>query len=298
MQNKKGTIQRKSIQNPEKKDTSSTCHSRANYLTISPRIRATSWISRFLAALYTVPPFGGVRRRYIWLGKRFDKYAILGDDICIADSKVAEVYLSTLKDLGVTISLPKSLVSDVGGAKFAKKFRLLGKLNHTKSSTVLRLKAIWLKAKLPFELWLGQCCPVDPYLKGRLIWKLQQAFRPKDLVVPPTSTYKSETFEYLEDMTLLRSWTEAWLKYVRWYYATALSPDVSIEDFFQAPVVTTRSFQRGVRTSLMLRLRLIENCCGETIAEAGLDPKPLTILARENPRPVEVDPAVVVDPVH
>lgn len=123
-------------------------------------------------------------------------------------------------------------------------YRLLGKLNHTKSSTVLRLKAIWLKAKLPFELWLGQCCPVDPYLKGRLIWKLQQAFRPKDLVVPPTSTYKSETFEYLEDMTLLRSWTEAWLKYVRWYYATALSPDVSIEDFFQAPVVTTRSFQR------------------------------------------------------
>lgn len=123
-------------------------------------------------------------------------------------------------------------------------YRLLGKLNHTKSSTVLRLKAIWLKAKLPFELWLGQCCPVDPYLKGRLIWKLQQAFRPKDLVVPPTSTYKSETFEYLEDMTLLRSWTEAWLKYVGWYYATALSPDVSIEDFIQAPVVTTRSFQR------------------------------------------------------
>jgi len=59
----------------------------------------------------------------IYPGKRFDKYAILGDDICIADSKVAEVYLSTPKDLGVTISLPKSLVSDVGGAEFAKKFR-------------------------------------------------------------------------------------------------------------------------------------------------------------------------------
>ncbi|CAL5207558.1 unnamed protein product [Lathyrus oleraceus] len=59
----------------------------------------------------------------IYPGKRFDKYVILGDDICIADSKVAEVYLSTLKDLGVTISLPKSLVSDVAGAEFAKKFR-------------------------------------------------------------------------------------------------------------------------------------------------------------------------------
>jgi len=39
----------------------------------------------------------------IYPGKRFYKYAILGDEICIADSKVAEVYLSTLKDLGVTI---------------------------------------------------------------------------------------------------------------------------------------------------------------------------------------------------
>ncbi|XLU34421.1 hypothetical protein S245_070487, partial [Arachis hypogaea] len=56
--------------------------------------------------------FGLMFRVYDWViypGKRFYKYAILGDDICIADSKVAEVYLSTLKDLGVTISLPKSL---------------------------------------------------------------------------------------------------------------------------------------------------------------------------------------------
>lgn len=64
-------------------------------------------------------------------------------------------------------------------------YRLLGELNHTKSSTVLRLKAIWLKAKLPFELWLGQCCPVDPYgfdWSGsfnklsylRILWCLQQ----------------------------------------------------------------------------------------------------------------------------
>jgi len=61
--------------------------------------------------------------KHTWPVKRFYKYAILGDDICITDSKVAEVYLSTLKDLGVTISLPKSLVSGVGGAEFAKKFR-------------------------------------------------------------------------------------------------------------------------------------------------------------------------------
>ncbi|KAL5064078.1 hypothetical protein RYX36_025815, partial [Vicia faba] len=56
----------------------------------------------------------------IYLGKRFDKYVILGDDIYIAESKVVEVYLSILKDLGVTISLPKSLVSDLGGVEFPK----------------------------------------------------------------------------------------------------------------------------------------------------------------------------------
>ncbi|CAI8601248.1 unnamed protein product [Vicia faba] len=150
----------------------------------------------------------------IYPGKRFDKYAILGDDICIADSKVAKVYLSTLKDLVdlsplfetwlIPIQYMHGLYSLCHLYKIQRfstlcrlygiGYRLLGKLNHTKSSTVLRLKEIWLKAKLSFELWLGQCCPVDPYLKGRLIWKLQQAFRPKDLVVPPTSTYKSETF--------------------------------------------------------------------------------------------------------
>lgn len=35
----------------------------------------------------------------------FDRYAILGDDVCIADPKVAEVYLQTVKDLGVEISI-------------------------------------------------------------------------------------------------------------------------------------------------------------------------------------------------
>jgi len=40
----------------------------------------------------------------------------------LKNTMLAEVYLSTFKNLGVTISLPKSLVTGVGGAKFAKKF--------------------------------------------------------------------------------------------------------------------------------------------------------------------------------
>lgn len=50
------------------------------------------------------------------------RYAILGDDICIADSEMAKVYrVDTLK---VQVSLPKSLVSEIGCAEFAKKLRV------------------------------------------------------------------------------------------------------------------------------------------------------------------------------
>ena len=60
----------------------------------------------------------------VYPGKRFTRYAILGDDICIADSKVAKVYRDALDTLKVQVSLPKSLVSEIGCAEFAKKLRV------------------------------------------------------------------------------------------------------------------------------------------------------------------------------
>ncbi|CAA0811595.1 Uncharacterized mitochondrial protein AtMg01410 [Striga hermonthica] len=52
-------------------------------------------------------------------GVRFKKYAVLDDDVVIADAKVASVYKSVLQRLGV--SLPKSLISNSGCIEFAKK---------------------------------------------------------------------------------------------------------------------------------------------------------------------------------
>lgn len=46
----------------------------------------------------------------------FDGYAVLGDDVVIADRKVAEVYEQALYKLGVLISYQKSLISDTGAA--------------------------------------------------------------------------------------------------------------------------------------------------------------------------------------
>lgn len=55
-------------------------------------------------------------------GRRFDGYAILGDDIVISDSKVAAVYEQSLPRLEVNLSVWKSFISETGCAEFAKRF--------------------------------------------------------------------------------------------------------------------------------------------------------------------------------
>ena len=62
----------------------------------------------------------------VYPGAYFAKYAVLGDDVVIADEEVAKVYESALGDLGVSISYQKSLISHTGSAEFAKRFRVKG----------------------------------------------------------------------------------------------------------------------------------------------------------------------------
>lgn len=52
----------------------------------------------------------------------FDRYAVLGDDIVIADCRVASSYTEVCKHLGVEIGIAKSLVSEGKTLEFAKKF--------------------------------------------------------------------------------------------------------------------------------------------------------------------------------
>lgn len=51
----------------------------------------------------------------------FEDYALLGDDISIANREVAQAYLQLMEQLGVEINLSKSVVSSIGGCEFAKK---------------------------------------------------------------------------------------------------------------------------------------------------------------------------------
>lgn len=52
----------------------------------------------------------------------FWDYALLGDDIVIADERVAHAYREILSQLGVSISLPKSILSTNGTCEFAKRY--------------------------------------------------------------------------------------------------------------------------------------------------------------------------------
>lgn len=55
----------------------------------------------------------------------FSDYALLGDDIVIRNSKVADSYLEIMKSLGVSINLNKSVISD-NFAEFAKTYKGIG----------------------------------------------------------------------------------------------------------------------------------------------------------------------------
>jgi hypothetical protein len=57
----------------------------------------------------------------------FLDYAILGDDVVIADRAVARKYLVIMREIGVEISLAKSLVSNTGSLEFAKRTWVAGR---------------------------------------------------------------------------------------------------------------------------------------------------------------------------
>lgn len=57
-------------------------------------------------------------------GKWFNRYALLGDDVVIADREVATKYLDLMRCIGVEISNKKSLISDHCCVEFAKRFMM------------------------------------------------------------------------------------------------------------------------------------------------------------------------------
>ncbi|AWL21855.1 RNA dependent RNA polymerase [Chenopodium quinoa mitovirus 1] len=221
----------------------------------------------------------------------FRDYAVLGDDVLIADTNVALEYKSLLSRLGVSISESKSIISETGAIEFAKKYwvkgmqvdlspvslkSLLG-ARHTIGlcqigakydldfNTLLRIggagyrvrsrqlstlnrkwekiRAVQVKltgqrAQLPIEFWIGRGCPLDPYLKGKIIVYLRKEFKPKELRLTPEGLLFDGEVEIAE-RTVIHNWMKQWLKWIYWYYSVAMSPDVKLDQFFDAPICAT-----------------------------------------------------------
>lgn len=72
-------------------------------------------------------------------GVVFKDYAVLGDDVVIADQQVAALYETTIKELGVSISYTKSLISNNGSCEFAKRFMTRGLTKDLSPVSIRRL---------------------------------------------------------------------------------------------------------------------------------------------------------------
>jgi len=93
-------------------------------------------------------------------GLRFDRYALLGDDIVIADEKVAVKYQELLQSIGVDISIEKTLFSNNGSLEFAKRF-------YTKGLSV-DLSPVSAKAVLTIRSTVGLCQLAERYKITRI----------------------------------------------------------------------------------------------------------------------------------
>jgi hypothetical protein len=87
----------------------------------------TSWAMLALTH-HTLVQWSAFRAGVIKPGEWFSDYAVLGDDIVLANERVSDEYLLVLDELGVTVGLAKSLTSTSGALEFAKRF-IVGNVN-------------------------------------------------------------------------------------------------------------------------------------------------------------------------
>nr|QDH91427.1 MAG: RNA-dependent RNA polymerase [Mitovirus sp.] len=87
----------------------------------------TSWAMLALTH-HAIVQWAAFRAEVIKPGQWFSDYAVLGDDIVLANERVSFQYLLILKELGVEVGLAKSLESTKGALEFAKRF-IVGSVN-------------------------------------------------------------------------------------------------------------------------------------------------------------------------
>lgn len=95
-----------------------TCGTRISYSVGQPMGMLSSWAAFALTHHYVIQ-LCAIKAHGSLGSSRFTEYAVLGDDVAIWDSEVAECYLRLMNYLGVKISSDKTIIG-VGVAEFAK----------------------------------------------------------------------------------------------------------------------------------------------------------------------------------
>jgi len=120
----------------------------------------------------------------------FSAYAILGDDVVIANGRVARSYSQLMGEIGVEIGFAKSLVSRKGALEFAKRYFITGQDCSTVALREVAASILSMTAGLEFVrkygLSLGRYLSVCGYgyrVKSRLSVLLSLPARVRNLAV-------------------------------------------------------------------------------------------------------------------
>ncbi|KAH0705873.1 hypothetical protein KY285_012221 [Solanum tuberosum] len=178
----------------------------------------------------------------------FVDYLLLGDDIVIADKKVANQYNRLLDRLSVTISFAISIVSENGKIEFAKRFWIR---DMQKDISPISLKALTscrttvglcqLSFRYSIEIstlqrlagvgYKAAPSPLNPYLKAKIIDYLREAVKPEQIQI------------FTKDL----------------YDTVALSPDVTIDQLFDVPMCAT-SWKRSNKDYELIKFGYVWKC--------------------------------------
>lgn len=96
--------------------------------------------------------------------------------------------------------------------------------------------------------------------------------KPKDLSLIPDQVFLGENPKDFLEWTMLRAWVIKWLTYCHWYFGTAMSLDVRLDSFFEAPVYVRHWMANG-KSEELIRFGLLWRLY-DVVAQMGVSYRP------------------------
>ncbi|KAJ8614178.1 hypothetical protein MRB53_036310 [Persea americana] len=173
---------------------------------------------------------------------KFSNVALLGDDIVIADPRVAERYLDIINQLGVQVSKQKSRIFHTGCFEFAKKFII-----HSETARLVSSERENVALLSTFDR-LDACFPEgfipSPYQVGKVRWFLIESCEPdwsfSEKLMKSLEGNVSEDTQFLIERKMVAHWMESMLAYYKWYLNALSDYSISCDVLLDPPAFVFR----------------------------------------------------------